>query len=157
MKFPERIYTVDEFMAARRSIQEGHRHHLEISGSPAFRERVDEVVTLIKTAGYDDFLRTYIRRIAEIGGVSQLREAEATIWLSTYLLKNPVEGARFIVQKAHQMEAYLTGRVYYILGERPAVQKSVAFLRELKAHLQDEAMLALCEDVLTQWTADEVL
>lgn len=157
MKFPERIYTVDEFMAARQSIQEGHRHRLEISGSLDFRERVAEIVTLIETAGYYDFLRTYIRRIAEIGGVSQLREADATIWLSTYLLRNPVEGARFIVQKAHQMKAYLAGRVYYILGERHAVQKSVEFLRALKARLRDEAMRALCEDVLTQWTADEVL
>ncbi len=157
MKFPERIYTIDEFMAARQCIQDGHRHHLEISGSPDFQERVEEVVALIKTAGYYDFLRTYIRCIAEIGGVSQLREAEAMIWLSTYILKNPIEGARFIMQKAYQMEAYLAGRVYDIMGELPAVEKSVAFLSALKEQLRNEALLAMCNDVLNKWTSDEVL
>jgi hypothetical protein len=90
-------------------------------------------------------------------GISQLREAEATIWLNNYILDNPVEGARFVMQKAYQMEAYLAGKKHYIQGELEAVKKSIAFLEKLRKSITDEGMRAMCDEAIRQWTADTVL
>lgn len=105
----------------------------------------------IKAAGFYDVLRTYIRRISEVDGVSQLREADATIWLNVYMLRNRFECARFIIQKAEQMKNFLGAEQNYFVGERLAVKRSVAFLAKLKDCITDVKSKAQCEEVLRQW------
>lgn len=157
LKFPRRIYTIREFEAARRALAEGHRHRLRVVGGPEFKRKVREILGHIKTAGYHDFLITYIRKISEVNGVSQLREADAAIWLNAYMVENPFEGARFVIQKAEQMKDYLQGNLYYIGGEMSAVNKSVAFLEELKDSIRDEELRAKCEEVLEQWKGARIV
>ena len=105
----------------------------------------------ISTAGYYDFLITFIRRISQVDGISQLREADATIWLNNYVIKEPFEGARFIIQKAEQMKNYLAGNLNNISGETVAIEKSITFLEKLKDNLKDENLRAKCEEILRQW------
>ncbi len=150
-KFPERIYTVEELLEARKALEEGHKHELKVVGNAEFTRKVEEVLNLIKVASYYDFVRTYIREISEVSGLSQLREAEATIWLNDVVLRNPFEGARFIVQKAEQMKSYIDGKDYYRLGELYAVRKSVVFLEKLMNSVEDQDSKAKCEAILRQW------
>lgn len=154
--FPKRIYTLKEFGEARRALAEGYKHRLRVIGSPEFKKKVKDLLSYISSAGYRDFLRTYIRKISEVDGLSQLREADATIWLSSYVLENPFEGARFIIQKAEQMKSYLSGNLYYISGETSAVEKSVAFLERLRDGIKDEETRAKCEEVLKQWRGAKI-
>ena len=84
LSFPERIYTVKEVEKARELIQSGYRHRLTIKGTKVFKQKVRQALKLVKTAGYYDFLRTYIRNIIEIDGLTQLREADAAIWANKY-------------------------------------------------------------------------
>lgn len=156
-KFPKRIYTVEEYMAARKALAEGYKHRLRIDGSPEFKIKIKEILNLVKKAKYYVFLRTYIRRICEMEGLSQLREAEATIWLNHYMIENPFAGARFIIQKAEQMKSYLEGKIYYISGELSAVRKSIVFLTKLRDSLNNEELKAQCDELLRQWTEDQVL
>lgn len=156
-KFPRKIYTVKEFTAARQALAEGHKHHLRVIGGSEFKTNVKEILSLIKKVGYYDFLRTYIRKISEVDGVSQLRETEASIWLNNYVVANPCEGARFIIQKSEQMKRYLEGKLYYIAGERPALRKSLEFLEKLSDCIEDKCLRAKCEELLKQWTDDRVL
>jgi len=135
----------------------GYKHDLSIVGSPSFKEKIKEILSLIKAADYYDFLRTYIRKISEVGGLSQLREAEATIWLSDIIAGKPCEGARFVVQKAEQMKSYIDGKEYYIRGERSAVAKSVIFLEKLVNSIEDETMRVKCEDTLRQWREAKIV
>lgn len=109
------------------------------------------MLSLVKAADYYDFVRTYIRKISEVNGLSQLREAEATIWLNDIILANPFEGARFVVQKAEQMKDYIDGKEYYRRGELSAVRKSIVFLEKLVKSIEDEALKAKCEETLRQW------
>ena len=157
MEFPRRIYTVKEFMQARDCVKKGYRHRLKVSGSRDFKEKVKRIKSLLHTADYYDFLRTYIRCIKEIEGMGQLRETEATIWLNKYLVENPVEGARFIVQKAQQMQDYLDGKQYYDKGEMAAVKKSIEFLRVLGSKRINEDLKQQCLASLKQWTEERVL
>ena len=157
MEFPRRIYTVKEFMQARDCVKKGYRHRLKVSGSRDFKEKVKRIKSLLHTADYYDFLRTYIRCIKEIEGMGQLRETEAIIWLNKYLLENPVEGARFIVQKAQQMQDYLDGKQYYDKGEMAAVKKSIDFLRVLGSKRLNEDLKQQCLASLKQWTEERVL
>jgi hypothetical protein len=92
-----------------------------------------------------------------VEGMGQLRETEATIWLNTYLVENPVEGARFVVQKTEQMKDYLAGREYYEKGERRAVKKSIAFLEALGQRRLSEDVKQQCAEALRQWTDGSVL
>jgi hypothetical protein len=157
MEFPRRIYTVKEFMQARDCVKKGHRHRLKVSGSRDFKEKVKRIKSLLNITNYYDFLRTYIRCIREIEGIGQLRETEATIWLNKYLVENPVEGARFIVQKAQQMKDYLDGKQYYDKGEMAAVKKSIDFLRVLESKRIHEDLKQQCITSLQQWTEERVL
>ena len=95
---------------------------------------------LIKEAGYYDFLRTYIREIREINGLSQLRECDSAIWANIYAVQNPVDAARFFVQKAWQMKNYIEGKMYYgHQGETFIANKAIEFLKDLeKASVSDE-------------------
>lgn len=111
----------------------------------------------IRTAGYYDFLRTYIRRISQVDGISQLREADATIWLNNYVIKEPFEGARFIIQKAEQMKDYLAGNLYYLSGETAAVEKSIIFLERLRKNLRNENLRSRCEEILRQWKEAKIV
>jgi len=156
MDFPERIYTLDEFMEARTAIAKGHKHKLAITGDDPFKGLVERIVDLIDLAGYGELLRTYIREIRQIGGISQLRETEASIWLNRLVAEDPIEGTRFVVQKVLQMQAYIEGRAWYILGELPAVRGSVEFLKKLREQLKDPELRTRCDRVIMEWTADAV-
>ena len=151
MKFPERVYTVKEVKKARELIEKGHKHRLKVTGSPDFRNKTKEALKLIKTAKYYDFLRTYIRQIREIDGLSQLREAEAAIWANKYAVADPIEAAGFIVQKAQQMKGFIEGKLYYETAEIKAVEKRIEFLRTLRDRSKNQAVKKKCEKVLERW------
>jgi len=151
MKFPKRVYTVEEVKKARELIEKGYKHRLKVDGSPDFKVKVKEALKLIKTAKYYDFLRTYIRKIREIGGVSQLREAEVAIWANKYAVANPVEAAGFIIQKAQQMKDFIEGKLYYDKGEAGAIKKRIEFLETLRDRSRDQAVKKECEENLRRW------
>ena len=162
MNFPERVYTVEEVKKARELIEKGHKHSLEVSGSPDFKRKVEEALELIRTAEYYDFLRTYIRQIREIGGLSQLREAEVAIWANKYAVADPIEAAGFIIQKAQQMKDFIEGRLYYdnnnnkgdtsLYLEVRAVQKRVEFLEKLRDVTDSQDVREKCEVHLKRWS-----
>ena len=150
-KFPERVYTVKEIQLARKLIGENYKHRLKVVGSSVFGSRVEKIVSLMRIAGYYDFFRTYIRNVVEIDGIGQLREYEATIWANAHNVDDPVEGARFLVQKAYQMKNYLEGNPYHEYGEVDAIQKSLEFLEELKKTCKDDDLRKRCEEALNLW------
>lgn len=151
MDFPERVYTKDEVKKARTLIEKGYKHDLRAKGSPQFVAKVKEALKLIKAAGYDDFLRTYIRVIREIEGLSQLREEEAAIWFHVKALENPVDDAGFIIQKTQQMKDFIEGRLYYETAEIRAVNKRIEFLEALRDKTEDPATKSECEKQLKRW------
>ena len=137
---------------ARTCIREGWKHRLNVEGSSEFKQRVKETLDLIKTAEYDDFLRTYIRDIIEIEGFSQLREAEVAIWANKELLQDPVDAASFFIQKAQQMKDFLEGKPYYGgQGEASAVKKRVEFLETLKIRSKDSGVKKRCGEILKRY------
>lgn len=152
MRFPERVYTVEEVKKAMELIGKGYKHNLEVNGSPDFRNKAEEALELIKTAEYYDFLRTYIRQIREIDGLSQLREAEVTIWANKYAVADPIEAAGFIIQKAQQMKDFIEGKLYYETAEVRAVKKRIEFLETLRDRSKDQAVKKECEENLKRWT-----
>jgi len=151
MKFPKRVYTVEEVKKARALIEKGYKHRLRVVGSPDFKVKVKEALKMIKTAKHHDFLRTYIRQIREIDGLSQLREEEAAIWANKYAVADPVEAASFIVQKAQQMKDFIEGRLYYDKGEAGAIKKRIEFLETLRDKSKDQAIKKKCEENLKRW------
>lgn len=152
MKFPERVYTEDEVQRARTLIEQGYKHQLRVTGSRDFKSKVEKALELIKIANYYDFLRTYIREIVEIDGLSQLRESEVAIWVNKYSVADPVEAAGFLIQKTQQMKDYTEGRLYYDTGEIRAVNKRIEFLKALKERSTDQALKKRCEEILKAWT-----
>ena len=88
MSFPKRVYTKKEVEEARKAIESGHVHRLKITGSQEFKQKVREALKHIKTTKQYNFLRTYIREIKEIDGLTQLREAEAAIWANNHAIKD---------------------------------------------------------------------
>ena len=157
VNFPRRIYTLDEFDAARKAIALGKKHHLRVRGSSEFKRKVEEILVLIKVAGYSDLLRKHIRCISEVEGVSQLREADSAIWLNLYVVKEPFEGARFVIHKAEQMMYNLEGKLNYIDTELQSVKQSVEFLERLENNLKDSNLKEKCKEVLSRWKEDKVL
>jgi len=155
--FPERIFTQEEVEEARKLIKGGYRHRLTVEGSLSFREKVAEALKLIKMAGYYRFLQTYIRRILEVQGLSQLREADATLWANKYAVADPIEAAGFFIQKAQQMKDYLEGELYYDTAERGAVERRIKFLEALKIRSRDEALKRRCEEALKRWEESKFL
>jgi len=151
MRFPKRVYTVKEVKKARELIAKGYKHRLKVVGSPGFKSKAKEALKLIKTAKYHDFLRTYIRQIREIDGLSQLREAEATIWANKYAVADPIEAAGFIIQKTQQMKDFIEGKLYYDKGEIKAVEKRIEFLETLKDKSKNQAVKKKCEENLKRW------
>lgn len=158
MEFPDILLSQEERLAAKTLIDGGYRHEVEVSGRPDFRLKVAEAFKVLRSAGYHDFFRSYIRRVVEVEGLSQLREPEATMWVNELKVAEPVEAARFFVQKAEQMRSYLEGLETYLgVIERRSVMKSLEFLRALLGRVGDEGLKARCRELLEEWTGSYVL
>jgi hypothetical protein len=152
LDFPRRIYTDEEVIRARGLVENGYKHILTSEGSPAFKQKVGRAIDLVKVAGYYDFLRTYIREIKEIDGLTQLRQAEAAIWANMYAVENPVDAASLFVQKANSMKEYLEGKLYYGgLAERRSDEKRIEFLKVLESKSQEKQVREECERILKLW------
>jgi len=151
LEFPERIYTQEEVDKARELIQKGYKHELKIKGNPEFKDRMKQVIELLKTADYYDFVRTYIREIIEIEGFSQLHEADAAIWANMVTLADHVDAASYIVQKAQQMKDYLEGNLYYGTGEMTAMKKRLEFIKTLQTKSSSKDVQKRCEQLLKDW------
>ena len=99
-----------------------------------------------------DFLRTYVREIKEIDGITQLRETEVAIWANKFAVENPVDFASLLIQKAHHMKEYLEGELYYGgASEKRTVQKRIEFLEILKTKTNDAKVKEECERLLDMW------
>lgn len=158
MKFPDKIHTREETHLAKSLIEEGHRHRLRVVGSQSFRERAGKALKLVKTAGYYDLLRAHIKRIVEVNGFSQLREAGLEIWANIYTVENAVEAAGFFIQKAWQMKMYLEGKLHYdSIGERDAVRKRLEFLEALAKRARDQSVKEECEKRIRLWDESKFL
>ena len=152
MSFPDRVYTTEEVKSAKALVDKGYKHNLVIEGSPEFTQKVSQALELIKTAGYFDFLRTYVRKIMEIDGISQLRENEVAIWAGKFAVENPVDAASLFIQKAYHMKEYLEGELYYGgNAEKRSVAKRVEFLQRLKDKTSDKVVKEECERLLEMW------
>jgi hypothetical protein len=152
VSFPERVYTSEEVKDAKALVDQGYKHHLIVEGTPEFRKQVNQVLELIKTAGYHDFLQSYIRMIMEIDGITQLRETEVAIWANKFAVENPVDAASLFIQKAYAMKEYLDGELYYGgNAEKRSVAKRIEFLQTLKDKTTDKDVKAECERLLEMW------
>ena len=152
MEFPDRVYTDEEVSKARELISRGYKHRIRVRGSMLFRQKVRRALELVKTAGYSDFLRTYIRSIQEVDGLTQLRNADASIWANRYAVENPVDAASVLVQKASHMKEYLELKHYYGgEAEKRSVTERIDFLRSLMGKTEDREVVAECERLLRLW------
>jgi hypothetical protein len=151
MDFPKRIYTKEEVKQARELIDKGYKHETQIDGSTEFITKVGKALDLIATAGYCDFVQTYIRIIKEISGLSQLREEDAAIWFHLKALDDPVNDAGFIIQKTQQMKDFIEGRLYYETAEIRAVNKRLEFVKKLQEQTKDLEIKKKCEENITKW------
>lgn len=150
--FPDRVYTSEEVKKAKRLVDEGYRHRLKIIGSKVFRQRVREALKLVKAAGYYNFLRAYVRKIEEVDGLTQLRNADAAIWANRYAVENPVDAASVFVQKASAMQEYLELKHYYSgEAEKRFVKKRIEFLEKLKSTSKEPRIMTECERLLELW------
>ena len=151
-KFPKRVYTEDEVRTAKRLIDNGYRHHVTVRGSNFFKQKVEKAIALVKTAGYYDFFRTYIARVQEIDGVTQLRQSEASIWANDYAVENPVDAGSVFVQKASHMKEYLEGALYYGgQAEKRSDEKRIEFLEVLKKKSLEKKVVIECERLIKMW------
>ena len=158
MSFPARVYTEKEVRQAKALIDKGYRHRLRITGTTRFRQKVKQAVALLKTAGYYDFFRTYIAKIMEIDGLTQLRQSEAALWLNKYAVKNTVDAASLFVQKASLMKEYLEGTLYYGgQAEKLSGEKRVKFLEELKLKTKEKSVAKECERLVQMWTDSSLI
>jgi len=158
LEFPKRVYTTEEVQKAKELVDEGHKHRLRVKGSPDFRQKAKQALELIKIAGHYDFLRTYIRKITEIDGLTQLREAEASIWANKYAVENPVDAASLFIQKANHMKEYLEGKLYYGgEAEKRSVQKRIEFLEVLKKKSRENEVIVECERLLNLWSESSLV
>jgi hypothetical protein len=152
MEFPERVYTEEEVKAAKQAVDSGYKHEITVKGDPHFAAKVKEALELSKVAGVYDFLRTYLREIIEIDGITQLRETEVAIWANKFAVENAVDFASLLIQKAYHMKEYLDGELYYGgNSEKRTVQKRMEFLETLRGKTSDAAVKAECERLLEMW------
>lgn len=152
MDFPERIYTESEVKKAKELIDSGYKHSVAIIGDAVFKRKTQRALELIRTAGYFDYFRAYVRSIVEIDGLTQLHEAEAAIWATKYTVENPVDAASFFVQKASIMKEYIEGELYYGgVAEKRSVEKRIDFLRVLKDKSEEKDVVAECDRLLDLW------
>ena len=158
MEFPKRIYTTEELKKAGELVKKGYKHRLMVKGSPTFKHKVRQALKLVKTAGCYRFLRTYIRSVVEIDGLTQLREADASIWANEYAVQNPVDAASLFIQKTNHMKEYLEGMLYFGgAAETRSVQKRIEFLRVLKKKSRKKEVERECERLLESWSASVFL
>jgi hypothetical protein len=152
LEFPKRIYTDEEVKKAKKLVDKGYKHRLRVKGSPIFKQKANQALKLVKTAGYYEFLRTYIRRIVEIDGFTQLREADAAIWTNKYAVENPVDAASLLVQKANHMKEYLERKLYYGgEAEKRSVLKRIGFLKVLNERSRENGIKEECVRLLKLW------
>jgi hypothetical protein len=152
LEFPNRVYTDEEVRVARELVEKGYRHRITIEGSPEFRQNVRRALELVKIAGYYDFLRTYIRKIKEIDGLTQLRNADAAIWANVYAVESPVDAASIFLQKTNHMQEYVELKHYYGgEAEKRSVAKRIEFLEVLKGKSREKEVIAECERLLGLW------
>jgi hypothetical protein len=138
-EFPEKVYTGKELKAARTLVDQGYKHNLMVEGQSDFTKKVKEALEHIKTQDYYDFFQTYIRKIVEIDGMTQLRETEVAIWANKFAVDNPVDAASLFIQKAYQYGRILDGKLYYGgTAEKRSIAKRVEFLQALKDKSQDK-------------------
>ena len=152
MKFPEKVYTTDEVEKAKKLIDEGYKHELKVEGTPEFKEKVNQSLDLLRTVGSYELLRTYIREITEIDGLTQLRETEAVIWANKFAVENPVDAASLFVQKVNHMKEYLEGKEYYGgQAEKRSVDKRIGFLEKLEKESKNKNVKDECKRLLQMW------
>ena len=152
MSFPEKVFTGKEVKAAKALVDHGYKHNLIVDGKPEFTKKVKEALDLIRTAGYYEYLQTYIRGIMEIDGMTQLRQAEVAIWANKFAVDNPIDAASLFIQKAYHMQEYLEGKLYYGgAAEKRSIAKRIEFLQTLKDKSQDSGVKEECERLLELW------
>jgi hypothetical protein len=152
LSFPDRVYTTEEVNEAKELIDKGYKHNITVKGSSAFSEKVKRSLELVKTAGYHDFLRTYIRSIEEIDGLTQLHVADVAIWANRYAVENPVDAASIFIQKAHHMKEYLEGILYYGgQAEKRSNKKRIELLEALRSRSTEKEVVAECERLIQLW------
>jgi hypothetical protein len=152
MSFPETVYTAKELKEAKKLVAHGHKHNLTVQGEREWTNKVNEALELIKTAGYYEYLRTYIRRIQEIDGLTQLRETEVAIWANKYAVDNPIDAASLFIQKAFSMAEYLQGKLYYGgAAEKRSIAKRIEFLQTLKEKTVNKEVKEECARLLDLW------
>jgi hypothetical protein len=152
LEFPRRVYTKEEVRRAKALIDKGYKHRIGIRGSADFTQKARKALALVKTAGYYDFLRMYIRSIKQIEGLTQLRQAEASIWANGYALENLVDAASVLVQRANNMREYLEGKLYYGgTAEKRSDEKRIEFLKALKKKTREKEVAQECEKLLRMW------
>jgi hypothetical protein len=150
--FPDRIYTEQEHKQAKQLTDSGYKHIISVEGEPAFTAKVNEALELLKVTDLHDFLRTYVRQIKEIDGLTQLRETEVAVWANKFAVENPVDFASLLIQKAYHMKEYLEGELYYGgASEKRTVQKRIEFLELLKTKTSDEKVKEECDRLLEMW------
>ncbi len=152
MEFPEKVYTETEHKIAKKLIEEGYKHDLTVEGDVGFKQKVNQILELIRLTGYYDFFRTYVRQIKEIDGLTQLRETEVAIWANKFAVENVVDAASLFVQKAYHMKQYIDGELYYGgNSEKQTVEKRIEFLKTLKNKTDDKKIRDECERLLQMW------
>jgi len=152
LEFPEKVYTEQEHKLAKDLIDKGFKHRLAVEGSLDFRQKVYQALELVKIADYYEFLRTYIRKIIEIDGITQLRETEVAIWANKFAVENPVDAASLFVQKTYHMKQYIDGEIYYGgASEKRTVEKRMEFLETLKNKTHEQEVIDECERLLQMW------
>lgn len=152
MEFPKRVYTDEEVRKARELAKKGYKHRIRVKGSPAFQQKVRRALDLVKTAGYYNFLRTYIRGIEEVDGLTQLRNADAKIWANPYAVGNSVDAASIFIQKACHMREYLDLKHYYGgEAEKRSVGERIEFLKALRRKSREKEVVAECDRLLDLW------
>jgi len=158
LEFPRRVYTTEEVKKAKELVDKGYKHHTVIKGNPSFQQKVKQALELVKTAGYHDFLSTYIREIEEIDGLTQLRNSDAAIWANKYAVENPVDAASLFIQKANHMKEYIELKHYYSgEAEKRSVTKRMEFLETLKNRSQEKEVVEECERLLKLWRESSLI
>ncbi|MEM1587273.1 MAG: hypothetical protein QXX99_06140 [Candidatus Bathyarchaeia archaeon] len=125
---------------------------LKIEGGREFKEKVRRALKLIKAAGYYDFFKTYIRCIKEIGGLTQLRVSEATIWANKYAVEDPIDAAGRFIQEAYYMKMQAEDeRGHEGVLEFKSFEKRIEFLKKLMKVSGDEEVRRRCEELIKMW------
>ena len=152
MKFPKKVYTEKEVEKAKKLVDEGYKHELKVEGTPEFKKKVNQALDLLRIAKYFELIRTYIRKIIEIDGLTQLRETDAIIWANKFAVENPVDAASLFVQKTNHMKEYLEGKEYYGgQAEKRSVDKRIEFLEILLKESKDKTIKSECKRLLQMW------